>query len=107
MTQLGNDKKPTPTFTQAIIMLVLLMAFVFGIVYITDDTDIFGEYESPITTGAPMLVNQDNALLIFLPGSTYYKFPGKAPQVAEPEPEPEPVVPAVVLPTAIPPKSQP
>lgn len=103
MTQLGNDKKPTASFAQAVIMLVLIMAFVLGIVYITNDTDIFGEYESPITTGAPMLVYQENALLIILPGSTYYKFPGKAPQVAQPEP----VVPAVVLPTAIPPKAQP
>lgn len=103
MTQLGNDKKPTPTFTQAVIMLVMIMAFVLGIVYITNDIDIFGEYESPITTGAPMLVNQGNALLIILPGSTYYKFPGKAQQVEQPEP----VVPAIVLPTAIPPKAQP
>ena len=105
MTQLGNDKKPTATFTQAVIMLVLIMAFVFGIVYITNDTDIFGEYESPIVTGAPMLVVQDQALLIFLPGSTYYKFPNKAAQ-AQSEAA-QGTFPTPILPTAVPPKAQP
>ena len=105
MTQLGNDKKPTATFTQAVIMLVLIMAFVFGIVYITNDTDIFGEYESPITTGAPMLVVQDQALLIFLPGSTYYKFPNKAAQAQSEAAQGS--FPAPILPTAVPPKAQP
>lgn len=105
MTQLGNDKKPTATFTQAVIMLVLIMAFVFGIVYITNDTDIFGEYESPIVTGAPMLVVQDQALLIFLPGSTYYKFPNKAAQAQSEAAQGS--FPAPILPTAVPPKAQP
>ena len=105
MTQLGNDKKPTATFTQAVIMLVLIMAFVFGIVYITNDTDIFGEYESPIVTGAPMLVVQDQALLIFLPGSTYYKFPNKAAQAQSDAAQGS--FPAPILPTAVPPKAQP
>ena len=86
-------------------MLVLIMAFVFGIVYITNDTDIFGEYESPIVTGAPMLVVQDQALLIFLPGSTYYKFPNKAAQ-AQSEAA-QGTVPTPILPTAVPPKAQP
>ena len=105
MTQLGNDKKPTATFTQAVIMLVLIMAFVFGIVYITNDTDIFGEYESPIVTGAPMLVVQDQALLIFLPGSTYYKFPNKAAQAQSDAAQGS--FPTPILPTAVPPKAQP
>ena len=105
MTQLGNDKKPTATFTQAVIMLVLIMAFVFGIVYITNDTDIFGEYESPIVTGVPMLVVQDQSLLIFLPGSTYYKFQNKAAQAQSDAAQGS--FPAPILPTAVPPKAQP
>ena len=100
MTQNGTER-PKVTATHAILLATIVLVFVAFVINLLSGKDWFGEYEKPITTGAPMLVNQDNALLIFLPGSTYYKFPNKAPQVAEP------VVPAVVLPTAIPPKAQP
>ncbi len=103
MTQLTGEKKQVATFTQAVLLLMLLMAFVLTIVYMASGKDWFGDYQQPIITGSPMLVTQDDALLIFLPGSTYYKFPNKAPAVTVVEP----VVPAITLPTAIPPKAQP
>ena len=103
MTQNGTERSKV-TATHAILMVTIFLVFVAFVAYLASGKDWFGEYEKPITTGAPMLVTQDEALLIILPGSTYYKFPNKAPQVAEPV---VPVVPAVVLPTAISPKAQP
>ena len=102
MTQNGTERSKV-TATHAILLVAVFLLFIAFVVSLLSGRDWFGEYEKPITTGAPMLVVQDSALLIILPGSTYYKFPNKAPQVAAPEP----VVPAVVLPTAIPPKAQP
>ena len=100
---IGNGDKKPASFLQAIIALVIIMGFVLGLVFISKGTDWFGNYEKPITTGVPMLVEQDQALLIFLPGSTYYKFPNKARE----EKPVEPAAPAIILPTAVPPKAQP
>lgn len=102
MTQNGTER-PKVTATHAILFLTIVCVFAVFVISLLTGKDWFGEYEKPITTGAPMLVTQDEALLIILPGSTYYKFPNKAPLVAQPQP----VVPSVVLPTAIPPKAQP
>ena len=102
---IGNSDKKPASFMQAIISMVIVMAFVIGLVLIIKGTDWFGSYEKPIITGVPMLVVQDQSLLIFLPGSTYYKFQNKAAQ-AQPDAA-QGSFPAPISPTAVPPKAQP
>ena len=102
---IGNSDKKPASFLQAIISMVIVMAFVIGLILISKGTDWFGNYEKPITTGVPMLVVQDQSLLIFLPGSTYYKFQNKAAQAQLDAAQGS--FPAPILPTAVPPKAQP
>ena len=104
MTSLGKEVKPIqPVY--ALVLVGLLLLFASFVVYTAKGTDWFGGYEKPITTGAPMLVVQDQALLIFLPGSTYYKFPNKAAQAQSDAAQG--TFPTPILPTAVPPKAQP
>ena len=104
ITSTGTEKA-RPSTTHGIILLALVMTFVLLVIYLAKGVDWFGDYEKPITTGAPMLVVQDQALLIFLPGSTYYKFPNKAAQAQSDAAQGS--FPAPILPTAVPPKAQP
>ena len=104
MTSSGKEVRPIqPVY--ALVLVGLLLLFASFVVYTAKGTDWFGGYEKPITTGAPMLVVQDQALLIFLPGSTYYKFPNKAAQAQSEAAQGS--FPAPILPTAVPPKAQP
>ena len=104
MTSLGKEVRPMqPVY--ALILFGLILLFASFVVYTVKGTDWFGNYEKPITTGVPMLVVQDQSLLIFLPGSTYYKFPNKAAQAQSDAAQGS--FPASILPTAVPPKAQP
>lgn len=105
MTSLSREGKSVqPIYAVALLAIVLL--FVGFVVYMAKGVDWFGSYEAPVISSAPMLVVQDDSLLIFLPGSTYYKFPNKAAQARNAETQG--VLPApIILPTAVPPKAQP
>ena len=104
MTSLGKEVRPMqPVY--ALILFGLILLFASFVVYTVKGTDWFGNYEKPITTGVPMLVVQDQSLLIFLPGSTYYKFQNKAAQAQSDAAQGS--FPAPILPTAVPPKAQP
>ncbi len=104
MTSLGKEVRPMqPVY--ALILFGLILLFASFVVYTVKGTDWFGNYEKPITTGVPMLVVQDQSLLIFLPGSTYYTFQNKAAQAQSEAAQGS--FPAPILPTAVPPKAQP
>ncbi len=99
MTTLNGDKRAVqPIYSVA--MAAILVLFASFAIYMASGADWFGDYEQPVISTSPMLVVMDDAQLLFMPGSKYYKFPNRPVVVA-------PAVPAIVLPTAVPPKAQP
>lgn len=99
MTILNGEKRAVQPI-YAVVLLAILVSFASFVIYMASGADWFGNYEQPVISTSPMLVVQDNAQLLFMPGSKYYKFPNTA-NVAQP------IAPVIVLPTAIPPKAQP
>ncbi len=99
MAILNGDKRAAQPM-YAIAVVALFLGFASFVVYMMTGADWFGDYEQPVVSTSPMLVIMDDAQLLFMPGSKYYKFPNRDVAV-------QPVVPAIILPTAVPPKAQP